>query len=97
MTAKYGNWLRLAVVDGNHRFDAVFVDLFYLGRLLRPAGIVFVDDYHLPGIAKAVCFFVTNRGWSIEETSAAEDRHHWAVLRTSAGPDTRPFDHFADF
>jgi predicted O-methyltransferase YrrM len=87
----------LAVVDGNHRFDAVFVDLYYLGRLLRPGGIVFVDDYHLPGIARAASFFRANLGWSLEEVSTAEDRHHWAVLRTSAEPDTRPFAYFADF
>jgi hypothetical protein len=87
----------LAVVDGNHRFDAVFVDLYYLGRLLRPGGIVFLDDYHLPGIARAVSFFVTNLGWSPEEVSTAEDRHHWAVLRTSAEPDARPFTYFVDF
>jgi predicted O-methyltransferase YrrM len=87
----------LAVVDGNHRFDAVFLDLAYLGRLLRPGGIVFVDDYHLPGIARAVSFFLTNLGWSLEEVSTAEDHHHWAVLRTSVKPDTRPFDYFADF
>ena len=30
----------LAFVDGNHRFDGVFVDLFYLGRLVRKGGIV---------------------------------------------------------
>jgi predicted O-methyltransferase YrrM len=92
-----GRRFDLAVVDGNHRFDAVFVDLFYLGRLLRPGGIVFVDDYHLPGIARAASFFLANLGWSLEEVSTAEDRHHWAVLRTSAEPDTRPFDYFADF
>jgi predicted O-methyltransferase YrrM len=92
-----GQGFDLAVVDGNHRFDAVFVDLAYLGRLLRPGGIVFVDDYHLPGIARAVSFFVANLGWSLEEVSTAEDRHHWAVLRTSAKPDIRPFDYFADF
>jgi predicted O-methyltransferase YrrM len=92
-----GRRFDLAVVDGNHRFDAVFVDLYYLGRLLRPGGIVFVDDYHPPGIARAASFFRANLGWSLEEVSAAEDRHHWAVLRTSAKPDTRPFDYFADF
>ena len=27
----------LAFVDGNHRFDWAFVDLFYLGRLVRHA------------------------------------------------------------
>jgi predicted O-methyltransferase YrrM len=92
-----GRRFDLAVVDGNHRFDAVFVDLYYLGRLLRPGGIVFVDDYHLPGIARAASFFLANLGWSREQVSTAEDRHHWAVLRTSAKPDTRPFDYFADF
>ena len=92
-----GRRFDLAVLDGNHRFDAVFVDLYYLGRLLRPGGIVFVDDYHLPGIARAVSFFLTNLGWSAEEVSTAEDRHHWAVLRTSAQPDTRPFDYFINF
>ena len=30
-----------AFVDGNHRFDGVFIDLFYLGRLVQPGGIVF--------------------------------------------------------
>ena len=92
-----GRRFDLAVVDGNHRFDAVFVDLYYLGRLLRPGGIVFVDDFHLPGIARAASFFQANLGWSLEEASTAEDRHHWAVLRTSAEPDTRPFEYFADF
>jgi predicted O-methyltransferase YrrM len=91
-----GRRFDLAVIDGNHRFDAVFVDLYYLGRLLRPGGIMFVDDYHLPGIARAASFFVTNLGWSLQEVSTAEDRHHWAVLRTSAEPDTRPFDYFVD-
>ena len=26
-----------------------------------------------------------------------EGLHHWAVLRTSNEPDTRPFDYLADF
>lgn len=92
-----GRRFDLAVVDGNHRFDAVFLDLAYLGRLLRPGATVFVDDYHLPGIARAVSFFLANLGWSLEEVSTAEDRHHWAALRTSTQPDNRPFDYFADF
>lgn len=92
-----GQRFDLAFVDGNHRFDAVFVDLFYLGRLVRPGGIIFLDDYHLPGIARAASFFLANLGWNLEESSTAEDRHHWAVLRTSTTPDTRPFDYFTDF
>jgi predicted O-methyltransferase YrrM len=86
-----------AFVDGNHRFDGLFVDLFYLGRLLQPGGIVFLDDYQLPAVAKAASFFATNLGWTLEEVSAADDRHQWAVLRTTAVPDTRSFDYFVDF
>jgi predicted O-methyltransferase YrrM len=87
----------LAVVDGNHRFDAVFVDLYYLGRLLRPGSVIFLDDYQLPGVARAAAFFTANLGWAVEEASADEDRHHWAVLRTSTETDSRPFDYLADF
>src|SRR5215211_229873 len=77
----------LAFVDGNHRFDGVFVDLVYLGRLVREGGIVFVDDYQLPAVARAASFFVTNLGWRMEELSAADESHQWAVLRTSVDPD----------
>jgi predicted O-methyltransferase YrrM len=87
----------LAFVDGNHRFDGIFVDLVYLGRLVRPGGVVFLDDYQLPAVARAVSFFLTNLGWTLEVVSAADDYHRWAVLRTSALPDTRPFDYYVDF
>jgi predicted O-methyltransferase YrrM len=87
----------LAFVDGNHRFDGVFLDLIYLGRLVRAEGIVFVDDYQLPAVARAVSFCLTNLGWTLEEVSAPDDLHQWAVLRTSAVADTRPFDHHVDF
>jgi predicted O-methyltransferase YrrM len=92
-----GRKFDMAVVDGNHRFDAVFVDLYYLARLLRPGAIVFIDDYHLRGIAKAVAFFLTNLRWSLEEVSTAEHHHHWAVLRTPSEPDTRHFEYFVEF
>ena len=87
----------LAFVDGNHRFDRVFVDLFYLGGLVRKGGTIFLDDYQLPGVARAASFFTLNLGWTLEEVSAPDDLHRWVVLRTSADPDTRPFDHFVDF
>jgi hypothetical protein len=45
----------LAFVDGNHRFDGVFV-----------------DDYQLPAVARAVSFCVTNLDWTLEEVSAAD-------------------------
>jgi hypothetical protein len=87
----------LVFVDGNHRFDGVFLDLVFLGRLVRAGGIVFVDDYQLPAVARAASFCLTNLGWTLEEVSASDHLHGWAGLRTSAVPDTRPFDHYVDF
>lgn len=92
-----GRSFDLGFVDGNHRFDSVFLDLFYLGRLLRRGGVVFLDDYDLPGIRRAVSFYVTNLGWRVEETSRAADDHHWVVLRTAEAEDDRHFRHFVDF
>jgi predicted O-methyltransferase YrrM len=92
-----GRSFDLAFVDGNHRFDGVFLDLIYLGRLVRPGGVIFVDDYQLAAVARAVSFCVTNLGWTLEEVSAGDAVHQWAVVRTSGVPDTRSFDYYVDF
>jgi predicted O-methyltransferase YrrM len=92
-----GRRFDLAFVDGNHRFDGVFLDLIYLERLVRAGGIIFADDYQLPSVARAASFSTNNLGWTLEEVSTNEPRHHWAVLRTARTPLERGFDHFVDF
>lgn len=92
-----GRRFDLAFVDGNHRFDGVFLDLFYLGRLLPRGGVVLLDDYDLPGVRRAVAFFLRNLAWRVEETSPADDAHQWVVLRTSEVEDRRDFRHFVEF
>jgi predicted O-methyltransferase YrrM len=94
---KEGRQFDFGFVDGNHRFDSVFLDLFFLGKLLRKGGVVILDDYNLPGIKRAVSFFLTNLGWSIEETAPPEDEHHWVVLRTARDADNRDFRYFVEF
>jgi predicted O-methyltransferase YrrM len=91
-----GRTFDLAFVDGNHRFDRVFLDLYYLGRLVRRGGIVILDDYDLPGIARAASFFLNNLGWQLEDVSNA-DGHRWAVVRTAESEDARPMAYFVDF
>jgi methyltransferase family protein len=59
-----GRQFDLAVVDGAHRFDAVFVDLYYLGRLVHRGGIIFLYDYQLSGVARGAAFFTANLGWT---------------------------------
>ena len=87
----------LAFVDGNHRFEGVFLDLVYCGKLLRPGAVVFVDDMQLPAVRRAARFCVSNLGWTIED-EGREDEHEWVVLRTGS-PDGfhRPFESLVEF
>jgi predicted O-methyltransferase YrrM len=92
-----GRRFEFAFLDGNHRFEGVFLDLIYSGRLLDEDGIVFVDDTQLPGVRRAVDFCLANLGW-VREDGGKEDAHEWTVLRI--GPSDvlyRPFDAFIDF
>jgi predicted O-methyltransferase YrrM len=93
-----GRQFDLAFLDGNHRFEGVFLDLIYSGRLLNEGGIVFVDDSQLPGVHRAVDFCVANLDWFIEDGGREGDVHEWLVLKT--GPNEafmRPFTQFVDF
>lgn len=90
---KEGRRFDLGFVDGNHRFDGVLLDLFYLGRLVRKGGILILDDYNLPGVRRAVSFFLANLGWTVED--AIDD--YAIVLRTAAQADKRDFRYFVDF
>jgi predicted O-methyltransferase YrrM len=92
-----GRSFDLAFLDGNHRFEGVFLDLVYSGRVLKEGGIVFVDDVDLPGVARAVNFCIKNLGW-VSEDRGKERTHGWIVLRT--GPHDaylRPYAQFVDF
>ncbi|MCY3800197.1 MAG: class I SAM-dependent methyltransferase [Chloroflexi bacterium] len=92
-----GRRFDLALVDGNHRFDGVFLDLIYLDRLVRGGGFIFVDDFQLQAVAKAASFCTSNLGWTVEEVSRDDDSHHWAVLRTPEVRLERDYKYFVDF
>ena len=55
-----------AFVDGSHIFHNVFVDLFYLRELVRPGGLVILDDCSYLSVATAVSYFEVNTGWTQE-------------------------------
>ena len=55
-----------AFVDGSHRFHEVFVDLYYLRKLVRPGGLVILDDAHWPSVGTALRYYEVNLGWRPE-------------------------------
>jgi predicted O-methyltransferase YrrM len=53
-----------AFVDGSHRFHEVFVDLYFLRKIVRPGGIVVMDDDWAPSVHTAARYFEANLGWT---------------------------------
>jgi predicted O-methyltransferase YrrM len=53
-----------AFVDGSHRFHEVFVDLYYLRKIVRPGGLVVLDDNWAPSVRTAVRYYERNLGWT---------------------------------
>lgn len=55
-----------AFVDGSHIFHNVFVDLVYLRELVRPGGLIVLDDVQWSSVATAARYFEVNTGWRPE-------------------------------
>lgn len=54
-----------ALVDGSHIFHNVFVDLYYLGEIVRPGGLLILDDCNHLSVATAVRYFEVNTAWRL--------------------------------
>ncbi|EJB06702.1 hypothetical protein Rleg9DRAFT_5653 [Rhizobium leguminosarum bv. trifolii WSM597] len=79
-----------AFVDGSHVFHNVFVDLYYLQMIVRPGGLVVLDDHCWPGVATAARYFETNLGWRGQEIANGTPGR----LRALRLPDSPPEANF---
>jgi predicted O-methyltransferase YrrM len=52
-----------AFVDGSHIVDNVFVDLYFLREIVRPGGLIVLDDLWWPSVAAAARHYETDAGW----------------------------------
>jgi len=57
-----GREFDLAFVDGDHRFEGVFLDLYFMTRLVRPGGLIVIDDMWMPAVRTAVAYVERNLG-----------------------------------
>ena len=62
----HGSEFDFAFIDGDHRFEGVFLDLYYMTRLVRPGGLVVVDDLWMPSVRMAVAYVERNLGATLE-------------------------------
>jgi predicted O-methyltransferase YrrM len=61
-----GRRFDFAFVDGDHRFEGVFLDMYYMTRLVKPGGLVVVDDMWMPAVRTAVAYVEKNLGLTLE-------------------------------
>ena len=64
-----------AFVDGSHRFHEVFVDLYYLRKIVRPGGLIIVDDDWTPSVRTAVRYYEENLAWEAIPDAFATGTH----------------------
>jgi predicted O-methyltransferase YrrM len=74
----------LAFVDGDHRFEGVFLDLYFITRLVRPGGLVVVDDMWMPAVRTAVAYVERNLAATLEP-NALTNGFRWRRRRLSRG------------
>jgi predicted O-methyltransferase YrrM len=79
-----GREFDLAFVDGDHRFEGVFLDLYFMTRLVRPGGVVVVDDMWMPAVRTAVAYVEKNLGATLEP-DALPNAFRWRRRGISRG------------
>ncbi len=107
-----GESFDLAFIDGDHKFDGAFLDLYYCNRLVRPGGLIVLDDLWLPAVRIAAAFFERNLGYQRvaeipQERGPRRRRPFWrsqrpnaariVVYRRPEAPDQRRWDNFVPF
>jgi predicted O-methyltransferase YrrM len=93
-----------AFVDGSHRFHEVFVDLCFLRKIVRPGGIVVLDDHWWPSVRTAERYFELNMGWRVVPgafdggtVDRGTGRRRVQALRLPDPPFEPAFEHFQPF
>jgi predicted O-methyltransferase YrrM len=93
-----------AFVDGSHRFHEVFVDLYFLRKIVRPGGVIVLDDQWWPSVRTAARYFELNLGWqAIPGAFDAATIDHQSghprlqALRLPNPPFEPAFEHFQPF
>jgi predicted O-methyltransferase YrrM len=71
-----GRSFDLAFVDGDHRFESALLDLYFMTRLVRPEGLIVMDDMWMPSIRTAVAYAERNLELTLEP-DALPDAFGW--------------------
>lgn len=82
-----------AFIDGDHKYDSVFIDFYYIDLLLNIGGYVIFHDIQMYSIQTVLKWIQTNKKNYIVEKNPSP---FLAVVRKT-GTDTRHWSHFSEF
>ncbi|MCX5905219.1 MAG: class I SAM-dependent methyltransferase [Proteobacteria bacterium] len=80
-------------IDGNHRFDDVYLDFTLCDYVCAKNGFIILDDSWLPSISRVISFIEKNRSDYRRYPSPIENIRVFQKV----GDDHRNWDHFVDF
>jgi predicted O-methyltransferase YrrM len=85
-----------AFVDGSHIFHNVFVDLYFLREVVRPGGLLVLDDCEWPSVATAVRYFQINSAWHPEAIAQQTRLRAFRLPDPRVEPSHEEFKPFGD-
>jgi predicted O-methyltransferase YrrM len=97
LLAQSGESFDLAFLDGDHRFDGAFVDAYYALQVVRPGGLIILDDVWMPSVTKVSRFLTSNGLCELASEHASGGKPRLHVLRPLATHAARAWDHFLEF
>jgi hypothetical protein len=92
-----GQRFDLAFIDGDHRFEHAFIDVFYARRLVGPGRLIVLDDGWMPAVRRCAAFFEAHGLCAREPAPAGPGADKFILLRVTPGGDARAWDHHAEF
>lgn len=95
---KQGLRFDFVLIDGDHKFDTIMIDFFYVDKLLNHGGYVLFDDLYLRATQVVIDWIDTNRpDYKRIELPNDDDQYDQLVLFQKTGEDKRTWDHFSEF
>jgi len=92
-----GRQFDLAFVDGEQSFEASLADTVFMLRLVRPGGLVVIDDQSLAPVRSATDFVIKNLGVGVETPETPSAAQRFAVLRRPERSVPRSCQRFVPF
>ncbi len=87
----------VALIDGGHWFDYVMMDIFFAMRVVKPGGLIILDDHWMPAIQTALAHAVRNYSVVLELFDPSGPARRLVAFSNPFTGESREWDHFEPF